>query len=65
MCARFVRRSELEPLREELHTLEGPLFAVVKVSADELPRVLPPRDGPYLTHRIRAALLGAERALEA
>jgi thiamine pyrophosphate-dependent acetolactate synthase large subunit-like protein len=55
---------ELEPLRADLHTLEGPLFAVVKVHADELPRVLPPRDGPYLTHRLRAALLGAERALE-
>jgi sulfopyruvate decarboxylase alpha subunit len=34
-------------------------------SAEELPRVLPPRDGTYLTHRLRAALLGTERALEA
>ena len=34
-------------------------------SAKELPRVLPPRDGTYLTHRLRAALLGTERALEA
>jgi thiamine pyrophosphate-dependent acetolactate synthase large subunit-like protein len=57
--------SELEFLREDLHTLDELLFAVVKVSHDELPRVLPPRDGQYLTHRLRAALLGTERALEA
>jgi len=57
--------SELEPLRVDLHTLSALLFAVVKVSPEELPRVLPPRDGTYLTHRLRAALLGAERALEA
>lgn len=57
--------SELEPLREELHTRDDLLFAVVKVTPDELPRVLPPRDGSYLTHRLRAALLGTARALEA
>jgi hypothetical protein len=37
----------------------------VKIAPDDLPRVLPPRDGPYLTQRLRAALLGEERALEA
>jgi thiamine pyrophosphate-dependent acetolactate synthase large subunit-like protein len=57
--------SELESLREDLHSLDELLFAVVKVSPDELPRVLPPRDGPYLTHRLRTALLGTERALDA
>ncbi len=63
---RTIRKaSELEPLRVELHALDDLLFAVVKVSPEELPRVLPPRDGAYLTHRLRAALLGTERALEA
>src|SRR5260370_21001521 len=57
--------SALYPLRGDLHALDDLLFAVVKVSPEELPRVLPPRDGAYLTHRLRAALLGAERALEA
>ncbi len=57
--------SELEALRVDLHALDDLLFAVVKVSPEELPRVLPPRDGAYLTHRLRAALLGTERALEA
>jgi thiamine pyrophosphate-dependent acetolactate synthase large subunit-like protein len=57
--------SELEALRVDLHTLDDLLLAVVKVSAEELPRVLPPRDGAYLTHRLRTTLLGTERALEA
>lgn len=57
--------SELERLRTDLHTLDDLLFAVVKVAPEELPRVLPPRDGAYLTHRLRTALLGAEQALEA
>lgn len=57
--------NELEPLRVDLHTLDELLFAVLKVSPEELPRVLPPRDGAYLTHRLRAALLGTEHALEA
>jgi len=40
----------------------GPLLAVIKISSDEVPRVLPPRDGPYLANRFRAALLGEEQA---
>jgi len=54
--------SELAALREDIHTFQGVLFAVVKVSPEDLPRVLPPRDGSYLTHRMRLALLGPERA---
>jgi thiamine pyrophosphate-dependent acetolactate synthase large subunit-like protein len=62
---RTVRRAaELVVLREDIHTLAGLLFAVVKVSSEELPRVLPPRDGAYLTQRLREALLGAPHALE-
>ena len=36
----------------------GPLFAAVKVRAEDLPLVLPPKDGAYLKDRFRAALLG-------
>ena len=36
------------------------LFAVIKISTAEVPRVLPPRDGAYLTHRFQAALGVAE-----
>lgn len=64
--ARTVRQvAELRDLRQDIHTLAGLLFAAVKVSPEEQPRVLPPRDGPYLTQRLRTALLGAERAVEA
>src|SRR5579885_1026824 len=58
------QEGELAALRENIHTLQDVLFAVVKVSPEDLPRVLPPRDGSYLTHRMRTVLLGTERALE-
>jgi thiamine pyrophosphate-dependent acetolactate synthase large subunit-like protein len=62
---RTVRReSELEELRVELHTAVGVMVAVLKVAPEGLPRVLPPRDGAYLTQRLRTALLGPARALE-
>jgi thiamine pyrophosphate-dependent acetolactate synthase large subunit-like protein len=62
---RTVRQSdELAALRHDLHACEDAVFAVVKIAPAELPRVLPPRDGPYVTQRLRAALLGVERALE-
>jgi hypothetical protein len=32
------------------------VFAQVFIEADELPRALPPRDGPYIKNRFRAAL---------
>lgn len=35
----------------------GPVFAAIKVKAEQPPRVLPPRDGAYLKDRFRAALL--------
>lgn len=37
----------------------GPLLYQVKVRADKLPLVLPPRDGAHLKNRFREALLGA------
>jgi len=46
-------------LREAVHRGAGPLFAVVKVEAEELPLALPPRDGVLLKNRFRAALTGA------
>jgi thiamine pyrophosphate-dependent acetolactate synthase large subunit-like protein len=64
--SRIVRQhSELSALRTDIYGHDGLVFSVVKVSADDLPRVLPPRDGAYLAHRMREALLGTKRALEA
>ena len=45
-----------------VHESPGPTFLTVKVHAEPLPRVLPPRDGAYLKDRFRAALLGADAA---
>jgi thiamine pyrophosphate-dependent acetolactate synthase large subunit-like protein len=40
----------------------GPVFGVVKVAAEKTPLVLPARDGTWLKHRFRAALLGSATA---
>jgi len=37
----------------------GPLFFDIKIRAENLPLVLPPKDGAYLKTRFRGALLGA------
>ena len=57
--------SNVPALRSDVHTYDGTLFAVLKISNEEVPRVLPPRDGPFLTNRFRRELLGAEAALDA
>jgi thiamine pyrophosphate-dependent acetolactate synthase large subunit-like protein len=62
---RTVRQvAELAALREGIQALAGLLFAVLKVSSEDVPRVLPPRDGTYLTQRLREALLGPQHTLE-
>ncbi len=45
-------------LRRAIHAARGPVFAQVKVLAEKLPLVLPPRDGGVLKSRFRKALLG-------
>ena len=39
---------------------EGPFLAQVKVDAEKLPLVLPPREGSYIKNRFRVALLGPD-----
>ena len=48
---------ELPALRRKIREGEGPLFAVVKVSAARVPMVLPPRSGSFLHHRFREAVV--------
>jgi thiamine pyrophosphate-dependent acetolactate synthase large subunit-like protein len=50
--------AEVEALRPRLR--REPLFAVIRISPAEPPRVLPSRDGAYLTDRFRRALGIAE-----
>jgi len=47
-----------EGLREAIHSQPGPNFAAIKVQAEKLPLVLPPREGALLKARFRRALLG-------
>jgi thiamine pyrophosphate-dependent acetolactate synthase large subunit-like protein len=49
---------DVEVLRPRLR--QENLFAVIRISPDELPRHLPPRDGAYLADRFRRALGVAE-----
>ena len=48
--------SEVPALAARINARAGCLLAQIMVRPDELPRVLPPRDGVYLKNRIRAAL---------
>ena len=43
-----------------IRAAQGPVFYDVKVRAEDLPLVLPPRDGVELKDRFRIALLGAD-----
>jgi hypothetical protein len=49
-----------EGLREAIHAQPGPNFAAVKVLAEKIPLVLPPREGALLKARFRRALLGPD-----
>jgi thiamine pyrophosphate-dependent acetolactate synthase large subunit-like protein len=49
-----------ETLRAAIHSQPGPNFAAVKVEAERIPLVLPPREGALLKARFRRALLGPE-----
>lgn len=48
--------ADLDALREKITARAGPGLAVVKVAAENPPRVLPPRDVVHLKNRFRAAL---------
>jgi thiamine pyrophosphate-dependent acetolactate synthase large subunit-like protein len=57
-------QSQVEAVRSGIHGTTGPLFYQVKVKAESAPLALPPRDGAYLRHRFREALLGREATAE-
>lgn len=43
-------------LKSRVYRHDGVKLATLKIKAENLPRVLPPRDGPYIKNRFRAAL---------
>ena len=54
---------ELEAAMPLVYEAQGPVFIDIKVTTDPVPNVLPPRDGAWLKHRFRQALLG-DKAFE-
>ena len=47
----------------ELRGAQGPVFFAIKVRAEDMPLVLPPRDGVHLKNRFRRALLGEKEGV--
>jgi thiamine pyrophosphate-dependent acetolactate synthase large subunit-like protein len=58
------RAGQLAGLRKAVYRAPGPILAQVKVTAEKLPLVLPPREGVLLKTRFRRALLGPASELE-
>ena len=52
------QQEEVPAAAAQLQQAPGPLLAVFKVRAEDLPLVLPPKDGAFLKDRFRMALLG-------
>ena len=57
-------QAELARLTKRIYSGADTLFAQIKIDAERLPLVLPPRDGALLKNRFRAALLGAAAAYQ-
>jgi thiamine pyrophosphate-dependent acetolactate synthase large subunit-like protein len=59
-----LRVFDYEQARSAIHGDTGPNFCAVKVEAEKIPLVLPPREGALLKARFRRALLGEKADLE-
>jgi thiamine pyrophosphate-dependent acetolactate synthase large subunit-like protein len=58
-----IAKDEIEDLRRTIYNRAGPNFAAVKVVAEKIPLVLPPREGALLKGRFRRAVLGKKADL--
>jgi thiamine pyrophosphate-dependent acetolactate synthase large subunit-like protein len=59
-CGLKILSGDPQEIRKAVHGQAGPNFASIKVQAEKLPLVLPPREGSLLKARFRRALLGPE-----
>ncbi len=59
-CHNIADKKKLRSLLPQIQNGEGPLFFNVKVRAENLPLVLPPKDGAFLKDRFRVALFGSD-----
>lgn len=62
-AATIYTKEELEASIPLFYEAQGPVFVSIKVTSKVAPNVLPPRDGTWLKHRFRQALLG-DKAFE-
>ena len=60
ICGTVVDQRSFKSVIQQIPKEVGPLFFNIKVRAENLPLVLPPKDGAYLKDRFRFALLGAD-----
>ena len=58
ICRTVSDEKGLKSVIPQIQKEAGPLFVNIKVRAEDLPLVLPPKDGAYLKDRFRLALLG-------
>jgi thiamine pyrophosphate-dependent acetolactate synthase large subunit-like protein len=59
-CALNILSGDIQEIRKAVHAQPGPNFAAIKVQAEKIALVLPPREGALLKARFRRALLGPE-----
>jgi thiamine pyrophosphate-dependent acetolactate synthase large subunit-like protein len=60
LCNTIRDDDALQSALPQIRKGDGPAFFDIKVRAETLPLVLPPRDGAYLKDRFRLALLGPD-----
>jgi thiamine pyrophosphate-dependent acetolactate synthase large subunit-like protein len=60
VCRMLTDKKGLKSALPQICSEIGPVFFDIKVRAENLPLVLPPKDGAYLKDRFRQALLGAD-----
>ena len=59
-CGFGILSGDIGEIRKAVHQGKGPNFTAVKVQAEKIPLVLPPREGALLKARFRRALLGSD-----
>jgi thiamine pyrophosphate-dependent acetolactate synthase large subunit-like protein len=59
VCSKLTDQKSLTAALPQIRQGIGPVFFNIKVRAEKLPLVLPPKDGAYLKDRFRLALQGA------
>jgi thiamine pyrophosphate-dependent acetolactate synthase large subunit-like protein len=57
-AATVTTAEEIPGFASKIHQMEGPLVRAIKVRSEDLPRVLPPRDGVLIGNRFREAVTG-------